>query len=125
MDALFYQRYCTVVPYQAGGALTAGGKKGCNVVIVHGELVIDGGSEVIDRAPVSQVQIDTPALQRKVGASTFVRMNGSKWAIDFGLIGQFDRSRRRGPFAKIKYARQRNREFTGLLLREGATRPAR
>lgn len=90
-------------------------------VIADGELVLDGGGTVLDRAPVTQVQIDTPALQRRMGASTFVRMNDHRWAIDFGMIGQFDRAQRRGPFAKMKYARARNREFTGLLLREGAT----
>lgn len=121
MTPLFYQPYCTAVPYQAGGALVAGRKTGCAAVIADGELVLDGGGTVLDRAPVTQVQIDTPALQRRMGASTFVRMNDHRWAIDFGMIGQFDRAQRRGPFAKMKYARARNREFTGLLLREGAT----
>jgi hypothetical protein len=121
MNPLFFQPYCTVVPYQAGGALVAGSKRGCAVIITDGELMIDGGALVSDRAPISGVQIDTPALQRKVGASTFVQMNGHKWAIDFGMIGQLDRSERRGPLKKIKFARERNREFADLLVREGAT----
>ncbi len=121
MAPLFYQPYCLAVPYQAGGALVAGKKTGCAAIIADGELVLDDGGTVLDRAPVAQVQIDTPALQRTVGASTFVRMNDHRWAIDFGMIGQFDRAQRRGPFGRMKYARARNREFTGLLLREGAT----
>lgn len=121
MAPLFYQPYCLAVPYQAGGALVAGKKTGCAAVIADGELVLDGGATVLDRAPVPQVQIDTPAVQRTIGASTFVRMNDRRWAIDFGMIGQFDRTQRRGPFARMKYARARNREFTALLLREGAT----
>jgi hypothetical protein len=120
MEPLFYQQYCTVVPYQAGGMLVAGRKAVCSVMVVNGELVIDGDGGIIDRAPVSQVQIGTPTLQRKIGAATFVQMNSNRWAIDFGLTGQFDTSQRRGPFAKIKFARQRNHEFTVLLMREGA-----
>lgn len=121
MDPAFFQPYCTVVPYQAGGGLVAGRKRDCSVIIVDGDLVIGGGGGVIDRAPIPQIKIDTPAFARKVGASTFVQMNGSRWAIDFGLIGKFDRSQRRGPSARLKYARQRTREFTGLLEQGGAT----
>lgn len=121
MDPAFFQPYCTVVPYQAGGALVAGRKRDCSVIIVDGDLVIGGGADVIDRAPIPQIKIDTPAFARKVGASTFVQMNGSRWAIDFGLIGKFDRSQRRGLSARLKYARQRTREFTGLLEQGGAT----
>lgn len=121
MDPSFFQPYCTVVPYQAGGALVAGRKRSCIVIIVESDLVIHDGTEVIDRGPIPQIKIDTPAFARKVGASTFVQMNGSRWAIDFGLIGKFDRSQRRGPSARLKYARQRTREFTGLLEQGGAT----
>jgi hypothetical protein len=117
---LFTQNYCTLVPYQAGGALVAGRKQGCSVVIMDGELIILSGQDVVDRAPVAAVQIDTPAVQRKLGASTFVRMNDHRWTIDFGRTGQLDRPPKRGPIAAMKFARARNREFTRLLVREGA-----
>jgi hypothetical protein len=97
---LFTQNYCTLVPYQAGGALVAGHKEGCSVVVMDGELIILSGQDVVDRAPLAAVQIDTPGLQRKLGASTFVRMNDHRWTIDFGLTGQLERpprsSRERG-----------------------------
>jgi hypothetical protein len=119
-EPLFTQNYCTLVPYQAGGALVGGRKEGCSVVITDGELIILSGQDVVDRAPLAAVQIDTPGLQRKLGASTFVRMNDHRWTIDFGLTGQLERPPRRGPIAAMKFARARNREFTDLLIRAGA-----
>lgn len=134
MDPLFSQRFCSVVPYQAGGALVAGRKlPSCLVQVTDGELVIIVSNEVVDRAPVAGVQLDTPALQRKVGGGTFVRMNGNQWAIDFGRCGMAELFSSGGAGTKlrmafgggtiktIKRARELNREFTAALLREGAT----
>jgi hypothetical protein len=33
-EPLFTQDYCTLVPYQAGGALVAGRKQGCSLVVM-------------------------------------------------------------------------------------------
>ena len=119
-EPLFTQNYCTLVPYQAGGALVAGRKQGCSVVIMDGDLIILSGPDVVDRAPIAAVQIDTPAVQRKLGASTFVRMNDHRWTIDFGYTGKLDRPPRRGPIAAMKFARARNQQFNDLLRQGGA-----
>ena len=119
-EPLFTQNYCTLVPYQAGGALVAGRKQGCSVVIMDGDLIILSGPDVVDRAPLAAVQIDTPAVQRKLGASTFVRMNDHRWTIDFGYTGKLDRPPRRGPIAAMKFSRARNQEFNDLLRQGGA-----
>ena len=121
MDPLFAQPYCSVAPYQKGSPVVAGAKQSCAVFIDDGQLLIRGAHEVIDAAPVAQVQLDTPALQAKVGASTFVHMNGREWVIDFGTIVQYDTGAPRGPFKKMKFAKERNREFADLLTRGGAT----
>ena len=119
-EPLFTQNYCTLVPYQAGGALVAGRKQGCSVVIMDGDLIILSGPDVVDRAPLAAVQIDTPAVQRKLGASTFVRMNDHRWTIDFGYTGKLDRPPRRGPIAAMKFSRARNQEVNDLLRQGGA-----
>ena len=72
-EPLFIQNYCTLGAYQAGGAQVAGRKQACSVAVTDGELIIAGEQGEVDRAPVATVQIDTPAVQRKLGASTFVR----------------------------------------------------
>jgi hypothetical protein len=124
-EPLFSQNYCTLVAYQAGGALVAGRKQACSVALADGELIIVGEQGEVDRAPVASVQIDTPAVQRKLGASTFVRMNDHRWTIDFGLTGRLDRPPRRGSIAAMKFARARNQEFNDLLRQGGAARPRR
>lgn len=133
MAPLFSQRFCSVVPYRADGVLVAGRKMhGCLVQILDGDLFIIAGNHLVDRAPVSSVQLDTPALQRKVGGGTLLRMNGNQWAIDFGNVGTAEiisgggawRKVRvafgAGTFKNVKRARQVNREFVAALLGEGA-----
>ena len=119
-EPLFTQNYCTLVAYQAGGALVAGRKQACSVALADGELIIVGEQGEVDRAPVAAIQIDTPAVQRKLGASTFVQMNDHRWTIDFGLAGRLDRPPKRGPIAAMKFARARNQEFNDLLRQGGA-----
>jgi hypothetical protein len=120
-EPLFTQNYCTLVPYQAGGALIAGRKQGCSVIVKDGDLILFTDQGEVDRAPLASVKIDTPAVQRKLGASTFVQMNDHRWTIDFGLAGRLDRPPKRGPIAAMKFARARNQEFTDLLRLGGAT----
>ena len=119
-EPLFTQNYCTLVPYQAGGALIAGRKQGCSVIVKDGDLILFTDQGEVDRAPLASVKIDTPAVQRKLGASTFVQMNDHRWTIDFGLAGRLDRPPKRGPIAAMKFARARNQEFNDLLRQGGA-----
>ena len=105
----FSQQACSVVPYMAGGALVGGRKRHrCHVFVEGGELVIVGSDgAALDRSPVPSIEVDTPAFQRALGMSTFVRMNGSRWAIDFGSRGP-----RRG--------RAANRDLLAALMGAGA-----
>lgn len=120
-EPLFTQDHCTLVPYRAGGALNAGRKEVGSVIVAGHELIILSRGDVVDRAPVPGIRIDTPAVQRALGASTFVQMNDHRWTIDFGLAGRLDRPPKRGPIAAMKFARARNQEFTDLLRQGGAT----
>jgi hypothetical protein len=120
-EPLFTQDHCTLVPYRAGGALNAGRKEVGSVIVAGHELIILSRGDVVDRAPVPGIRIDTPAVQRALGASTFVQMNDHRWTIDFGWTGRLDPPRR-GPVAAMRYARARNREFMSVLLAEGAVR---
>lgn len=135
-DYAFSQQYCSVVPYQAGGALVAGRKRqSCLVRVRDGELIIiEAPADLVDVAPVTTIEIDTPALQRKLGTAVFVKMNSNRWAIDFGLVGQREAYRRGGPRRflaifgigspkAIGRSRQLTRDFVAVLLSEGATDP--
>src|ERR1700761_2330194 len=119
-EPLFTQNYCTLVAYQAGGALVAGRKQACSVALAGGGMIIVSEQGGGGRAPAAGLQIDTRAVQRKRGASTFGRMNDHRWTIGFGLTGRLDRPPRRGPIAAMKFARARNQEFNDLLRQGGA-----
>jgi hypothetical protein len=131
MPITFSQRGCTVVAYQAGGALVAGRRKnGCLVEVADGVLTLqDASGELVDHGPVVDITIATPALQRKVGGATFVEMNDRKWSIDFGFSYQAERSGSKstlglmlgGSLKAMKFARKRNQEFVAILTREGAS----
>jgi hypothetical protein len=135
MAPQFSQQFCSVAPYTAGGALVAGRKRqSCLVQVTDGELVIiEAPSSLVDRAPVSTVELDTPALQQKVGAATFVLMNGHQWAIDFGRVGMTEYAKSGGVMRKVgvafgagtvrgmRRAREVNKQFVATMLSEGAT----
>jgi hypothetical protein len=130
-----FHDYCTVVPYTAGGAVISGRKRyNCLVVVDQGELTImETPQSVIDRALVSTIELDTPAFQRKVGEGTLLRMNGNRWAIDFGfqaraqVLGSSSMAMKIlsvfgvGTIKTLQTARAMNHAFRSALLEEGAT----
>lgn len=134
MRLLFSQQFCSVVPYQAGGALVAGRKlRGCLVQVTDEELtIVQGPSTWIDRAAVTEVEVDTPKLTRALGSGTFVRMNGNRWAIDFGQVPTIERLRSGGVLTRLAFlfgfgaiqgmrrARDLNTRFRTILLETGA-----
>ena len=85
-----------MVAYTAGGALVAGLKRYGHATISEGQLLLtDLAGSSIDAAPLSSIEVDTPAVQRMVGEATFVRMNGNRWTVDFGrpAVGKVAASR--------------------------------
>jgi hypothetical protein len=129
----FSQPGCHVTPYRGGGVARAAGGASCLVLIDDAQLaIVQPPDTMVDRSPVSGVELTTPALQRRVGSSTFVRMNGHQWAIDFYYSAQAERLRAGGLARKMsvffgfqwlasgRLARQRNREFVAALLDQGA-----
>jgi hypothetical protein len=129
----FSQPGCHVTPVRGGGVGFAPKGGYCLVMIDDGQLVIvQPPDTVVDGGPVSGVELTTPALQRRVGTATFVRMNGHQWAIDFYYAAQAERLRSGGLGRKIsvvfgfgwlasaRLARQLNRQFIAALLEQGA-----
>jgi hypothetical protein len=130
---LFSQAGCHVTPYRGRGVgLTT--KGGYYLVLIdNGQIaIVKPPGTVVDQSPVSGVEITTPALQRRVGTATFVRMNGRHWAIDFYYAAQAERFNSGGPgrkasvffgfqwLASARLARQLNRAFVAALLDQGA-----
>lgn len=128
-----FRETCTVVAYMAGGALIAGRKRYGQALIGDGQLVLtDLAGSTIDAAPLSSVEVDTPAFQRMVGEATFVRMNGNRWTLDFGRPAVAKVVRSRGAAARVliifgigvvkglRLARVTNRQFREMLLEDGA-----
>jgi hypothetical protein len=131
MATVFSQPFCSVVPTKAGGKLVAGPKRfPCLVQVGEGELLIAQGPQaVIDRAPVSAVElVDAPWLQRKVGEGTFLHMNGNHWCIDFGNVPSTELATSghaikaavtAGSPGQLRTARQLNAAFAAALVSEG------
>ena len=133
MAPLFQER-CSVVKYTAGGALVAGLKRyDCLAIVDESQLVIaDADQSTIDRAPLSTVELDTPAFQRKVGEATFVRMKGNRWTLDFGFPARAQVARTKGMFGRVlmrfgfglvetmRTAREINLRFRSALTEGGA-----
>lgn len=107
--------------------------RSCLIQVADGELVIiEAPRRLADHAPVAAIEIDTPAVARKLGGATFVRMNGNRWAIDFGRVGLTESIRSGGIRAMLwvacgggaikalKRGRSLDREFRSLLQHEGA-----
>jgi hypothetical protein len=117
-----FQERCSVVKYTAGGALVAGRKRyACLAFVDESELlIIDAGQSMIDRAPLSAIELDTPALQRAVGEATFVRMNGNRWTLDFGFAAKPKRIGLPGLVKTMRTAKEINRRFRSALLAGGA-----
>ena len=132
MAPRFSQAGCHVTPVRGGVGFAP--KSGyCLVLIDDGRLaIVQPPGTLVDGAPVSGVELTTPALQRRVGTATFVRMNGHQWAIDFYYAAQAERLRSGGTgrtisvffgfgwLASARLARQLNRRFVGALVEQGA-----
>jgi hypothetical protein len=134
MEPVFSQQYCTLMPCQAGGIVSAGRRiLSCLVEIVNGQLFLIHAPDIlVGRSPVPAVEIgDPPPWAAKVGTSAFVYVGGQLWEIDFSRVGRAE-LKRSGPAGRllasygggsiksVKRARELSREFVAALLREGA-----
>ena len=144
MSEAFSQQFCTVVPVSEKGLVAGSRVTPCLVKVDDAELtIIAAPATLIARVPVCGLEICTPALMRKIGTGTAVRIEGAMVGITFDMVytRQKDRGARQegGPalaarlalrvvsiatFADgrhgFRHGRQLAREFKAALLAAGA-----
>ena len=146
MTETFSQQYCTVAPCGAGGRIVTGAKMfNCLAQIEDGELtLIQAPATLIAKAPVSAIQIVTPAALRKIGTGVILKLDDKLISVAFDLV--YRRQQEAGQpqastgarIAKsffsfgditsapkaIRLAKELTRDFTTALTAAGAVTPA-
>jgi hypothetical protein len=140
----FSQQFCTIVPVSERGLVAGSRVTPCLVKVDDGELTITAApATLIARVPVSGLEICTPALMRKIGTGTAVRIEGAMVGVTFDMVHARQKARAARPeggpafaarlarrvvaiatFADgrhgFRHGRQLAREFKAALLAAGA-----
>lgn len=87
MSEAFSQQFCTVMPVSEKGLVAGSRITPCLVTVDDGELTITAApATLIARVPVSGLEICTPALMRKIGTGTAVRIEGAMVGVTFDMV---------------------------------------
>lgn len=87
MSEAFSQQFCTVVPVSERGLVAGSRVTPCLVKVDDGELaIIAAPATLIARVPVSGLEVCTPALMRKIGTGTAVRIEGAMVGVTFDMV---------------------------------------